>query len=656
MNIQNKTTAEDRKLIEAILPYTTPGNIPLSFTYNGKAYRGLTKEMNPRETFRRIDSNITMTTVTGALDGLEISVEYIQYNDFAVTEWVAYFRNISNQKSAVLSEALIGAGQIDIPDAVLVYSNGDTCNNTGYEFFTNDLSTPFLLHPDGSGTPCCGASPYMRLKSNTQGVNIAIGWTGTWKADFAKTEGGVKVAFGQKRCHMYLNPGETIRTPRINLQAYCGDENHGRNAWRRFYMKHILVKDPDGQILPPKLCTHVMNIDGHPEFTGATEENQLNGIREYLRRGVKPDIWWIDAGWYPCNYDWTAIGTWEPNRENWPNGLAPVGEECAKNDIQLLLWFEPERVRPGTWLYDNHPEWLLKCDEVNLILNYANPEALDWVIRHVDKLIKEFHVNIYRQDFNFSPMPFWEANEAEDRIGAIENLHIQGYYKYWDELLRRNPGLWIDSCASGGRRNDPETMRRAVPLHYTDVEYGVHPVKQKQHRFMFEWIPYFRAHNMSWDNQNGEYYTEGCGRPVDEFAYQCALAPSLTDMMEFNASDEDFSRARKFYPIWRRAAALMTSCDYYPLTECRKSPEDYYAMEFYSPEEKKGFFQVVANTQVKEPSFLVKLVLDESLTYQVENSSTGEIFIQSGKALVNGFELACEKRSGVVFFFEAVKQ
>ena len=100
----------------------------------------------------------------------------------------------------------------------------------------------------------------------------------------------------------------------------------------------------------------------------------------------------------------------------------------------------------------------------------------------------------------------------------------------------------------------------------------------------------------------------------------------------------------------------MTSCDYYPLTECRKSPEDYYAMEFYSPEEKKGFFQVVANTQVKEPSFLVKLVLDESLTYQVENSSTGEIFIQSGKELVNGFELACEKRSGVVFFFEAVKQ
>lgn len=67
--------------------------------------------------------------------------------------------------------------------------------------------------------------------------------------------------------------------------------------------------------------------------------------------------------------------------------------------------------------------------------------------------------------------------------------------------------LWIDSCASGGRRNDLETMRRSVALHYTDVGYGHHPVKQKQHREMFEWMPYFRAHNMSWDKPDGTYGT-----------------------------------------------------------------------------------------------------------------------------------------------------
>jgi hypothetical protein len=47
------------------------------------------------------------------------------------------------------------------------------------------------------------------------------------------------------------------------------------------------------------------------------------------------------------------------------------------------------------------------------------------------------------------------------------------------------------------------------------VGYGNHPIKQLQHARMFEWIPYFRAHNQNWDNPaDGSY--EGGGRPTDE--------------------------------------------------------------------------------------------------------------------------------------------
>ena len=113
----------------------------------------------------------------------------------------------------------------------------------------------------------------------------------------------------------------------------------------------------------------------------------------------------------------------------------------------MLLWFEPERVRPNTWLSNEHPDWLIgEPENPNKLLDLGNPEALDWLINHVDKLIKEYKVNIYRQDFNFAPLPIWIRNEAEDRIGAIENLHVQGYLKFWDELILRNPGLWMNSC------------------------------------------------------------------------------------------------------------------------------------------------------------------------------------------------------------------
>ena len=122
---------------------------------------------------------------------------------------------------------------------------------------------------------------------------------------------------------------------------------------------------------------------------------------------------------------------------------------------------------------------------------------------------------------------------------------MQGYHAYWDALIDSNPWLWIDSCASGGRRNDLETMRRAVPLHYTDVGYGDIPVKQKQYREMFEWIPYFRSHNMAWDR---EYVEKTLGQEWtdnDDYTFEVAMAPAVTYMTWWDADDEQFGRTKR---------------------------------------------------------------------------------------------------------------
>ena len=115
----------------------------------------------------------------------------------------------------------------------------------------------------------------------------------------------------------------------------------------------------------------------------------------------------------------------------------------------------------------NHPEWvhggaaggLLKMDE---------PEVVRWITDHVDKMITEQGIDLYRQDFNIDPLRFWQQNDAEDRQGITENHHVTAYLAYWDELRRRHADMLIDSCASGGRRNDLETLRRAVPLLRSD--------------------------------------------------------------------------------------------------------------------------------------------------------------------------------------------
>lgn len=73
------------------------------------------------------------------------------------------------------------------------------------------------------------------------------------------------------------------------------------------------------------------------------------------------------------------------------------------------------------------------------------------------------------------PLTAWRTNDTANRQGITEDFCVQNHLAYWDALRAMNPGLRIDSCASGGRRNDLETMRRAVPLTRSDFEFAHMP-------------------------------------------------------------------------------------------------------------------------------------------------------------------------------------
>ncbi len=677
-----KPSKTDLALGKYLPRFTESGIVPFSYKLDGVAYNGIPAEFSPKAETRKIDANIIFSVITGRTPaGLELRAECKEYIDYPVTEWVMSMTNTDSANSAVITgwqaeaEFPLTPFNEEAPEprdgknnAKLLHGNGDNVTDQGYSWFVDALCPePLCIAPSGDGTSCNGAFPYMRLILDGYDVNIAVGWTGTWQLTASESGGTVKIAASQKRFNTYLEPGETVRTPLLVLQtasdcrergtdlrsAGC-DQDAARNLWRSWYIDHVLPRQ-DGRPLQPKLVLHTFMIDGLPEFCGVTEENQLKAIQTYIDRRLKPDIWWIDAGWYPCNNNWpTGTGNWFPNPDHFPDGMHKVGEICKANGIDLLLWFEPERVYRNTELWNDHPEYLIfgAPEDDNALLFLGDPAARRWITDRVDNVIKEAGVNVYRQDFNFAPASYWARGEADNRQGIHENLHIQGYYAFWDELLRRNPGLWIDSCSSGGRRNDIETMKRAVPLHYTDIGYGHHPTKQKQHRQMFEWIPYFRAHNMSWDRPDGTY---GGNMPVDEFAYQNALTPSVTSMIEWNDPEERFEIGRAFHPIWRKAAEIMLRADYYPLTETNASPADWYAMQFYDPERRDGFVQVIRNIAVEDGrTTLFGFVPEEKLhrIYRFYDPVSNQVWTMSGENFRSGgFEETLPKRSGRIWFY-----
>lgn len=650
--------AQMRRVAERWL--STPSELPVTYVLDGRPMRGIPAEWRPATNRRHLDANLIETVFEGCdpAGGLRLRVEVLQYLDHPVVEWVAWFTNTGAQTTPILSDVLALDVEFNGEAPVLWHCNGDYYSVDGYTPSETALNpgTSAAFAPAG-GRPCDQAFPYYRVRFEDWGFSLAIGWPGQWSARFDGRERGVAIRAGQETTYLRLQPGERIRTPRITMLAWSGEGSRAVNLWRRWYLSHILPR-PDGRPLRPLLACAA--TDDGEEFTAATEANQICYLDKFRARGIHPDVWWIDAGWYPCWTDetrqekkWWMTGTWMPDPERFPRGLKPVSDRAAEGGADLLVWFEPERICRGRALDREHPDWMLKVKEgnTNLLLNLGDPRCRQEWTDHVCRMIAENGIKIYRQDHNFAPLEYWRFNDAPDRQGMTENLHVQGYLQYWDDLLARNPGLWIDSCASGGRRNDLETMRRSVPLHYTDYGYGDHPVKLAFHRTLYEWIPYFKEFTISWDLGGPRGYQ--WDRQVDSYSFHCAMAPMLFATLDIRRDDYNFGLAAKMIAIWRRAAELMLHGDYYPHTPFHKSAERWVAWQFDSPETGLGFVQGIRLPKAPEATLTIHPCgIRADADYRFENPETGETLRLTGDVLTHdGFTFALPPRNAAIWLY-----
>jgi len=637
---------------------------PFSFVFDGKASSELLKtwKRSARRERGRGPARHQSIVYHDPATGLELRCEVTTYSDFPAVEWVLYFENRGQKPSPILEQVRALDTQFQSHDGRFVFhwALGSDAKPTDFAPRDQELEPggQVSLAPVGGRSSNTTALPFFNLEApegkarqeemerrrpgsgslDPGGVVMGLGWSGQWSASFSRKAETVHADAGMELTHLRLEPGERIRTPRILLLFWKGsDRLRSQNLLRHFLLAHHTPRPGGSQPrLPVAACSWVAFDSGNK----VTEKNQIEFASTY-KRMMPIDTFWLDAGWFEGGWP-NGVGNWFAKKDAFPRGLGPLGEAVHKMGMRFMVWFEPERVHQGTWLDTHHPEWVLGQGKTKptawsgadtKLLNLGNAAARRWLTDHISEMIKQDGIDIYRNDFNMDPLPYWRNADAPDRQGMTEIRYVEGLYDFWDALLRQYPNLMIDNCASGGRRIDLETISRSVALWRTDFALAKkgEPGVQAQGVGLGLWVP---------------LNATAAGGLPNVYTSRSAMGAGLVSLWDVRPPDFDAALARRIVNEEKRISKFYSG-DLYPLTAISDSNTAWFAYQLDRPDLGEGMIMAFRREKAPEESWTVKLRgLNAGRSYEVQDLDTGGKTVYTGKKLATGLRLDIARTPG----------
>ncbi|MBP5093068.1 MAG: alpha-galactosidase [Abditibacteriota bacterium] len=631
--------------VDAFASVVGTGVPPFTFTYDGVSSSTILNTWKQTRKTRTPAEGVIETTYTFTNPENNFAVKCVRtrYSGFNAAEWIAEFTNTGTSNSGVLKDVKSlsvvlpydSAGRMDIH-----WDRGGIDSTKAFEpmIYAISGSDSHTFAPSGGRGSYNVSSYFNFVKPGGGGTIVCMGWPGQWSMTCSSSSVGVTVRGGQEELQGYLLPGETVRTPRMLVLEYDDlDFVHSQNLWRRFYLKYAAPR-VDGQ--PPK-----------PRFNMCGGINQP-GADRLFDYGIYPDYWWTDAGWYPNGGNWWQTGTWQINPAVYPNGFRAFHNNMLRKGIKTMVWFEPERVHKASnaynELFEDHFEWLIPdaypngAADTNNLLDLGNEEACNFIIDRFTQIMTDNFITVYREDFNMNPLQNWHNKNTADRKGFVENHHIQGHFRLWDTLVENIPGLEIDSCSSGGLRNDYDTMRRALPFLRTDYEINTDA----------------NAHQASFYGSAFWLPLAGIGVYSDEpYEYRSCFAGMETGVWggtynHVKGEDWNFDRLVDCY----NEIQLIKECyagDFYPLEQWNVDATRWLSWQFNYPEKGIGVVQAFRRESAEENFKTYELEdLDPNAEYVVMRlDDPSKSFDTTGASLMNGLTIAIDKRAAAIAYY-----
>lgn len=537
---------------------------------------------------------------------LHIVLILAHYPSHGAMEWTVWFENNGTKDSKVITEV---KSVIDFYGAnpTLKGILGDSVNQ--YQPYSLDLDGMDISYSSDSGRATHINFPYFNLEYGNVGAMLAIGWAGTWTARFnSDGEKTTYTASSVNNLKTYLKPGEKIRTALFVIAPYkVRNEQYATNYWRSWYMAHNIPKqDSTGRDIEPFSTCCLASDTGLPNSDGSISERHFtwrSTLEKMFEEDCKVDVRWFDAGWYvrPDGLSeevdwWGTVGTWELDPVKWPGNTFRESTDFTKeNGMRTIVWFEPERVTDPENLAKNFGydiNWAIRVDGEPVISNnIGDPDCRKWTTERICKMLRENHVDIYREDNNCNAGKLWrhlDGIEGEKRCGITECKFIDAHYKMWDDIIKCTLSYggcgFVDSCASGGGRNDLESMRRGVPLLRSDTDRTNTALRLSMTTSFNNWIPFCGANTKEKKTQlalTGD---------SDVYIWRASYLASLNVDSQFvQDPNQNFDILRFGLSEWKKVRPYLLK-EFYTLTPWHKERDNtsFTAFCYFDPDIEEG--------------------------------------------------------------------
>ena len=253
-----------------------------------------------------------------------------------------------------------------------------------------------------------------------------------------------------------LEKAEVFRTPSLAL-TYSNEGLSGCS--RKFHKWARLHKIANGNTLRKVLLNSWEGV--YFDINEQRMEQMMNDIAS-----MGGELFVMDDGWfgdkYPRKNDSYGLGDWTVDRTKLPGGLQSLLNDARKHGIRFGIWLEPEMTNTKSELYEQHPDWVIKAPERELIcdrggtqvvLDLSNPKVQDFIVQTVDKLMTSYpDIDYIKWDANTSIVNQGSQYLTKDNQSHLNIEYHRGLENVCRRIRARYPKLTMQACASGGGR------------------------------------------------------------------------------------------------------------------------------------------------------------------------------------------------------------